>query len=106
MGLGSAGAAGAVLGAALLTALPQLLGGSADLTGSNNTKTKAMKAYGAPDYAGRYVYYGVREHAMASAMNFTATWISRRRSRATHTDPMPPAASARSNSRTAIRGRT
>jgi len=39
------------------------------LTGSNNTKTKPMTAFGAADYAGRYVYYGVREHAMAAAMN-------------------------------------
>jgi transketolase len=53
----------------LVPVLPQLFGGSADLTGSNNTKTKAMTAFAAPDYAGRYVYYGVREHAMASAMN-------------------------------------
>ena len=53
----------------LVPELPQLLGGSADLTGSNNTKTKAMHAFGTTDYAGRYVYYGVREHAMAAAMN-------------------------------------
>ncbi|MDX2095099.1 MAG: transketolase [Alphaproteobacteria bacterium] len=53
----------------LVPQLPSLLGGSADLTGSNNTKTKAMKAFSAGDYAGRYVYYGVREHAMAAAMN-------------------------------------
>ena len=54
---------------ALAPVLPALMGGSADLTGSNNTKTKAMKAFGAPDYQGRYVYYGVREHGMAAAMN-------------------------------------
>ena len=53
----------------LVPHLPQLIGGSADLTGSNNTKTKAMQAFGATDYAGRYVYYGVREHGMAAAMN-------------------------------------
>ena len=53
----------------LVAQLPQLLGGSADLTGSNNTKTKAMVAFDAKDYAGRYVYYGVREHAMAASMN-------------------------------------
>ncbi len=53
----------------LVPQLPQLLGGSADLTGSNNTKTKPMGAFSATDYHGRYVYYGVREHAMASAMN-------------------------------------
>ena len=50
-------------------ALPDTLGGSADLTGSNNTKSKDMKPFGAPDYAGRYVYYGIREHGMAAAMN-------------------------------------
>ena len=50
-------------------ALPDTLGGSADLTGSNNTKSKDMKAFAAPDYAGRYVYYGIREHGMAAAMN-------------------------------------
>lgn len=53
----------------LVPQLPQLLGGSADLTGSNNTKTKPMLAFDAKNYAGRYVYYGVREHAMAAAMN-------------------------------------
>ena len=53
----------------LVPQLPQLLGGSADLTGSNNTKTKPMTAFNAPDYKGRYVYYGVREHGMAAAMN-------------------------------------
>ncbi len=50
-------------------ALPDTLGGSADLTGSNNTRSKDMKTFAAPDYAGRYVYYGIREHGMAAAMN-------------------------------------
>ncbi|MEJ0009752.1 MAG: transketolase [Alphaproteobacteria bacterium] len=54
---------------ALVPALPALIGGSADLTGSNNTKTKPMKPVTAGDYSGRYIYYGVREHGMASAMN-------------------------------------
>jgi transketolase len=54
---------------ALVPQLPQLFGGSADLTGSNNTKTKPMAAFSALDYRGRYTYYGVREHAMAAAMN-------------------------------------
>ena len=53
----------------LAAAIPELLGGSADLTGSNNTKTKAMQPIQAGDFAGRYIYYGVREHAMASMMN-------------------------------------
>ncbi len=45
------------------------VGGSADLTGSNNTKTSDMTAVTPPDYAGNYMYYGVREHEMAAAMN-------------------------------------
>jgi len=54
---------------AITPAVPEMIGGSADLTGSNNTLVKGMKAFDAPDYAGRYVHYGVREHAMAAAMN-------------------------------------
>ena len=50
-------------------ALPETVGGSADLTGSNNTKSKELKPLTADDYGGRYVYYGIREHAMAAAMN-------------------------------------
>jgi transketolase len=49
--------------------LPQLIGGSADLTGSNNTKTPSTTPFSAKDYAGRYVYYGIREFGMAAAMN-------------------------------------
>ncbi|MCK0198296.1 transketolase [Ancylobacter sp. 6x-1] len=50
--------------------VPELVGGSADLTHSNNTKTKAVsKAVEAGDYAGRYVNWGIREHAMAAGMN-------------------------------------
>ncbi len=46
-----------------------MVGGSADLTGSNNTIVKGMGAFDAPDYTGRYVHYGVREFGMAAAMN-------------------------------------
>jgi transketolase len=53
----------------LIPALPEMLGGSADLTGSNNTRTKSMKAMSAADYSGRFIHYGVREHGMAAAMN-------------------------------------
>ena len=53
----------------LTRALPRMIGGSADLTGSNNTRAKAMKDIAAGDYGGSYVRYGVREHAMAAAMN-------------------------------------
>jgi transketolase len=54
---------------ALVPALPEMVGGSADLTGSNNTRTKSMQAMSAADYAGRFIHYGVREHGMAAAMN-------------------------------------
>jgi transketolase len=53
----------------LTAALPEMLGGSADLTGSNNTRAKAMKAMSASDYSGTFIHYGVREHGMAAAMN-------------------------------------
>lgn len=49
--------------------IPQTIGGSADLTGSNNTKTKSLEPLSAENYSGRYIYYGIREHAMAAAMN-------------------------------------
>jgi transketolase len=49
--------------------LPETVGGSADLTGSNNTKTKATQPLTRDDYSGRYVYYGIREFGMSAAMN-------------------------------------
>jgi len=49
--------------------VPEMIGGSADLTGSNNTKTPATPPLTAQDYGGRYVYYGIREFGMAAAMN-------------------------------------
>ena len=49
--------------------IDNLIGGSADLTGSNNTKTNNMRAITKSDYSGRYIYYGIREHAMAGVMN-------------------------------------
>lgn len=54
---------------ALTATLPQLIGGSADLTGSNNTKTPSTGPLTAEDYSGRYLYYGIREFGMAAAMN-------------------------------------
>ena len=54
--------------------LPETIGGSADLTGSNNTKTVALKPVSAEDFSGRYVYYGIREHGMAAAMNGLALY--------------------------------
>jgi len=50
-------------------AVPSTVGGSADLTGSNNTKTKALQPLTADNYGGRYIYYGIREFGMAAAMN-------------------------------------
>jgi transketolase len=49
--------------------MPETIGGSADLTGSNNTKTANLGTFSAADRKGRYVYYGIREHGMAAAMN-------------------------------------
>jgi len=49
--------------------LSNTIGGSADLTGSNNTRTKGMRAVNRDDFSGRYVHYGIREHGMAAAMN-------------------------------------
>ena len=57
----------------LIPAIPEMIGGSADLTGSVNTLVKGMKDYDAPDYEGRYVHYGVREFGMAAAMNGMAS---------------------------------
>jgi transketolase len=57
-----------VLGA-LTADIAALVGGSADLTGSNNTKTSSTKPLTKSDYSGRYVYYGIREFGMAAAMN-------------------------------------
>jgi transketolase len=54
---------------ALAPAMPELVGGSADLTGSNLTKAKSQKPVTPEDFAGNYIHYGVREHGMAAAMN-------------------------------------
>ena len=54
---------------AINAALPDTIGGSADLTGSNNTKTKSLKPLTRHDYSGRYIYYGIREFGMSAAMN-------------------------------------
>jgi transketolase len=54
---------------ALTAAVPEMVGGSADLTGSDNTRAKGMAAFTAANPAGRFIHYGVREHAMAAAMN-------------------------------------
>jgi transketolase len=61
-------ASGAVLDV-LVPGVPELLGGSADLTPSNNTRAKGMIEVKPSDYAGRYIHYGIREHGMAAAMN-------------------------------------
>jgi len=53
----------------LFAAVPELIGGSADLTGSNNTFVKGTPIFDAPTYEGRYVNWGIREFGMAAAMN-------------------------------------
>jgi transketolase len=53
----------------LVPAVPEMVGGSADLTGSNLTLIKDMGAVAKNNFSGRYIYYGVREHAMAAMMN-------------------------------------
>ncbi len=54
--------------------LPQLIGGSADLSGSNNTKTKNSKVINSKNFDGNYIHYGVREHGMAAVMNGLALY--------------------------------
>lgn len=53
----------------LVPAIPELLGGSADLTHSNLTDAKASKSVTNTDFSGNYIHYGIREHGMAAAMN-------------------------------------
>ena len=53
----------------LFAAIPELIGGSADLTGSSSTFVKGTPIFDAPTYEGRYVNWGIREHGMAAAMN-------------------------------------
>ncbi|MDO8606632.1 MAG: transketolase [Phaeospirillum sp.] len=54
---------------ALTAAIPEMIGGSADLTHSNLTITKSTKSVTPSDFSGRYIHYGVREHGMAAVMN-------------------------------------
>lgn len=54
---------------ALVGVLPELAGGSADLTGSNGTRASGMEVVTRDDFSGNYIHYGVREHGMAAAMN-------------------------------------
>ena len=49
--------------------MPETVGGSADLTGSNNTKTEDMGVFSPENRKGRYIYFGIREHGMAGALN-------------------------------------
>jgi len=53
----------------LTAAIPELVGGSADLTGSVNTQTRSTSPVTTKDFSGRYIHYGVREHGMAAIMN-------------------------------------
>ncbi|MCW5724812.1 MAG: transketolase [Maricaulaceae bacterium] len=66
--LASRAASGETLDA-LVPAMPQLVGGSADLTGSNNTRARDQKPVVPGDYSGSYIFFGVREHGMAAACN-------------------------------------
>ena len=54
--------------------LPNLIGGSADLSGSNNTKTTKTKIINFKNFDGNYIHYGVREHGMAAIMNGLALY--------------------------------
>ena len=54
--------------------IPELVGGSADLSGSNNTKTEGAKVITSKNFNGNYIHYGVREHAMAGIMNGLALY--------------------------------
>jgi transketolase len=67
-GLSTRVASGHVLDS-LVNQIPQLIGGSADLTPSNNSKSKNFSVLDCNNYAGRYIHYGIREHAMAGIMN-------------------------------------
>ena len=58
----------------ILNILPQLIGGSADLSGSNNTKTNNSKVINSKNFDGNYIHYGVREHGMAAVMNGLALY--------------------------------
>ena len=58
----------------LTNIMPELIGGSADLSGSNNTKTESSKVISAKNFSGNYIHYGVREHAMGAAMNGIALY--------------------------------
>lgn len=53
----------------LVVAVPEMVGGSADLTGSNNTKTKTMPVIAPGQFKGQFMHWGIREHGMAAAMN-------------------------------------
>lgn len=67
-GLASRVSSGKIINA-LAQVLPEFMGGSADLTGSNKTGINGEKSFGPDDRSGRYLHYGVREHAMGAVMN-------------------------------------
>lgn len=67
-GMSTRVASGVVLDS-IVNQIPQIIGGSADLTPSNNTKSKNFNVLDSNNYSGRYIHYGVREHAMAGIMN-------------------------------------
>jgi len=59
---------------AITKLLPEIIGGSADLSGSNNTKTINSKVVSSKDFNGNYIHYGIREHGMAASMNGLALY--------------------------------
>jgi len=66
--IASRAASGTVLNA-IAARLPELIGGSADLTGSNDTALRGVRNYDPSDRAGRYLHFGIREHAMGAILN-------------------------------------
>jgi transketolase len=72
-GLATRASSGKVLNA-VASVVPEMIGGSADLTGSNKTKLEGDSAFSAGDRSGRYLYFGVREHGMGSIMNGLAVY--------------------------------
>jgi transketolase len=66
--IASRAASGTVLNA-IVARLPELIGGSADLTGSNDTALRGVPDFSHDDYAGRYIHFGIREHAMGAILN-------------------------------------
>jgi transketolase len=72
-GMATRASSGKVLNA-VASVLPEMIGGSADLTGSNKTKLEGDTAFSADDRSGRYLHFGVREHGMGAVLNGLAVY--------------------------------